>query len=116
MALCAAGMLPTDISFFAFSFGPHVAFWGLLEGAQEIGSLVIASGGWNTLQRLRSIMDNRVTVLFCTPTYALRIAEVAKEHEMDLRRSSVRMLIQAGEPGALVPSFRKIIKETIQKR
>lgn len=112
MALSAAGVLPTDVSFFAFSFGPHVAFWGLLEGAQEIGSLAIASGGWNTLQRIKSIMENQATVIFCTPTYALRMAEVAKEHGIDLHRSSVRILIQAGEPGALVPSFRRIIDET----
>ena len=112
-ALVAAGLRPTDISFFAFSFGPHVAFWGLLEGAQEIGSLTIASGGWNTLQRLRCIMDNQVTVIFCTPTYALRMAEVAKENDIDLNQSSVRALIQAGEPGALMPSFRERIKEAI---
>lgn len=112
-ALVAAGIVPSDISFFAFSFGPHVAFWGLLEGAQEIGSLTIASGGWNTLQRLRCIVDNQVTVILCTPTYALRMAEVAKENGMDLNQSSVRALIHAGEPGALVPSFRKRIKEAI---
>jgi len=112
-ALVAAGMQPADISFFAFSFGPHVAFWGLLEGAQEIGSLIIASGGWNTLQRIRCIMENRVTIVLCTPTYALRMAEVAKDHGIDLTRSSVRKLIHAGEPGALVPSFRKRIQEII---
>lgn len=112
MALFAAGVTPTDIAFFAFSFGPHVAFWGLLEGVQEIGSLAISGGGWNTLQRLRCILENQVTVILCTPTYALRLAEVAKEHEIDLRQSSVRILINAGEPGALMPSFRKIIQET----
>lgn len=112
-ALWAAGVRPSDISFFPFSFGPHVAFWGLFEGAQELGALAIAGGGWDTLQRVQFIMDNKVTVICCTPTYALRITEVARENGIDLRDSSLRRLIQAGEPGALVPSIRKKLIEAL---
>lgn len=113
MALWSAGVRQADIVFFPFSFGPHVAFWGLFEGAQDIGSLTISGGGWDTQQRIKGIMENQVTVICCTPTYALRIAEVAKESGVDLKESSVRLLVQGGEPGALVPSVRKRIKETM---
>jgi phenylacetate-CoA ligase len=113
MAFRAAGVQQSDIAFFPFSFGPHVAFWGLFEGAQEIGALAIAGGGWDSLQRVRFIMENKVTVICCTPTYALRMAGVAKENDIDISESSVRLLIQAGEPGALVPSFRKKIGESM---
>ena len=41
------------------------------------------------------------------------MAEVAKENGIDMKASSVRLLIQGGEPGALVPSIRKKIKETM---
>jgi phenylacetate-CoA ligase len=112
MAVQAAGVLPTDIAFFAFSFGPHAAFWGLLQGVQEIGALAISGGGWDTAQRVRCIMENQVTVLCCTPTYALRIAEVAKETGIELKESSLRLMIVGGEPGALVSSVRKKILET----
>jgi phenylacetate-CoA ligase len=113
MALWAAGVRKADIAFFPFSFGPHVAFWGLFEGVREIGSLAISGGGWNTLQRVRCIMENQVTVICCTPTYGLRIAEVAKKNDIDMNESSVRLLIQGGEPGALVPSIRKKIYEAM---
>jgi phenylacetate-CoA ligase len=111
MALWAAGVRSSDIVFFPFAFGPHVAFWGLFEGVFQIGALAIAGGGWDTLQRIKSILENQVTVICCTPTYALRLAEVAKENRIDLSNSSVRITIHAGEPGALIPSIRKKIEE-----
>jgi len=111
MALWAAGVRSSDIVFFPFAFGPHVAFWGLFEGVFQIGALAIAGGGWDTLQRIKSILENQVTVICCTPTYGLRLAEVAKENRIDLSNSSVRITIHAGEPGALIPSIRKKIEE-----
>lgn len=111
MALWAAGVRRSDIVFFPFSFGPHVAFWGLFEGTQEVGALTIAGGGWNTLQRAKFVMDNNVTAVCCTPTYTQRIIEVAKENGIDLKRSSLKIMVHAGEPGALVPSFRERIKK-----
>lgn len=111
MALWAAGVRPFDIVFFPFGFGPHAAFWGLFEGVYHIGGLAIPAGGWDTLQRVKSIIENRVTVVCCTPTYAIRLAEVARENEIDLKRSQVRITIHAGEPGALIPSIRKKIEE-----
>ena len=60
--------------------------------------------------RLRLIEDNQATVLCCTPTYALRLAEVAREGEINLAQGSVRMLIVAGEPGGSVPGGREEIE------
>lgn len=107
MSLWASGVRPCDVVFFPFAFGPHVAFWGLFEGTHQIGALSIAGGGLNTLQRLRILQENRATVVCCTPTYAIRMAEVAAENGIDLRQSAVRLLIHAGEPGGLVPSIQK---------
>jgi phenylacetate-CoA ligase len=112
MSLWGAGVRPSDIVFFPFAFGPHVAFWALFEGIWQIGALAIAGGGWDTLQRVRSILENQVTVICCTPTYALRMAETARQNGIDLKESLVRIMIQAGEPGALVPSVRRKIQET----
>ncbi len=111
MALWAAGVRPSDTVFFPFGFGPHAAFWGLFEGVYHVGALAIPAGGWDTLQRIKSIIENKATVVCCTPTYAIRLAEVAKENEIDLKSSSVRITIHAGEPGALIPSIRKKIEE-----
>jgi len=111
MSLWGAGVRPSDIVFFPFAFGPHVAFWALFEGVRQIGALAIAGGGWDTLQRVNSILENQVTVICCTPTYALRMAEIARQNGIDLKESLVQIMIQAGEPGALVSSIRRKIEE-----
>ncbi len=110
MSLWAAGVRPPDVVFFPFGFGPHAAYWGLFEGALQTGAMAIPGGGWDTLQRLECIVDNRVTVLACTPTYALRLAEVAREKNIDIRNSAVRIIVDGGEPGAMVPSLKKRIE------
>lgn len=112
MSMSGSGITARDVIFFPFAFGPHVAYWGIWEGAWTIGALAIAGGGWSTLQRLKSIFENRVTVVALTPTYALRMAEEAKANRIDLRESSVRMTFHAGEPGALIPSVRNRIVES----
>lgn len=106
----AIGIKKDDIFFFPFAFGPHAAYWGLFEGAWQIGSMTIPGGGWDTLQRLESILQNRATVLACTPTYALRLAEVAEEKNIDIRNSAVRIIVDGGEPGASIPVIKRKIE------
>src|SRR5438046_10682725 len=60
--------------------------------------------------RLRFLFDNQATVVLCTPTYALRLAEVASQQEIDLESGSVRLLIVAGEPGGGIPATRRRIE------
>jgi phenylacetate-CoA ligase len=106
-----AGVSSDDKVFCAFSFGPYVSHWSAICGARSIGALSLAGGGMNSEQRLRTLFDNRCTVLVCTPTYALHLAEVARERGLNLRDSAVRLTIHAGEPGASVPNVRKQIEE-----
>ena len=100
--LKAAGVSAEDRVFLAFSFGPFIGFWAAVEGARKVGAMVIPGGGWDSLQRLHMMRDLGATVLCCTPTYALRLAEVAREEHFDMRTLQVRTLIHAGEPGANV--------------
>src|SRR6202043_2240218 len=65
----------------------------------------------DSLQRLRAIQEIGATALVCTPSYALRLAEVAREHGIDLRESSVRVTVHAGEPGASIPATRERIEQ-----
>jgi phenylacetate-CoA ligase len=106
-----AGVSERDRVFCAFSFGPYVSHWSAIGGARFIGALTLAGGGMNSEQRLRTIFDNRCTVLVCTPTYALHLAEVARQRGLNLRDSAIRLTIHAGEPGASVPNVRKQIEE-----
>jgi phenylacetate-CoA ligase len=60
---------------------------------------------------LRAILDNQITVVCCTPTYALRLAEAAAHEKIQLDRSKVRTLIVAGEPGGSIPSVRSQLEK-----
>ena len=57
-------------------------------------------------------MDNQITWLGCTPTYALRLAESAAAQGIDVASTSVRAILVAGEPGGSIPSVRARIAET----
>ncbi|MBI4325589.1 MAG: AMP-binding protein, partial [Chloroflexi bacterium] len=102
----AAGVRSGDRVFFAFGFGPFIGFWLAFEAAAQIGCLCLPGGGLSSAARLRIILDNGATVLCCTPTYALRLAEVAAEEKIDLTKSRVHTLIVAGEPGGSIPATR----------
>src|ERR1700730_18594892 len=112
----AAGVTRDDIVFLAFSFGPFIGFWSAYEGAKRLGALTVPGGGMDSLQRLRAIQEIGATVLVCTPSYALRLAEVAREHGIDLTESSVRVTIHAGEPGASIPATRQRIEQAWNAR
>ncbi|MDA1165832.1 MAG: AMP-binding protein, partial [Planctomycetota bacterium] len=105
-----AGLTPDDRLCFPFSFGPFIGFWAAFEGANRLGNLCLAGGGMSSQQRLNLIADNEATVICCTPTYALRLAEVAAEQGTELASGPVRMLIVAGEPGGSVPAIRSRIE------
>jgi len=106
----AAGIESTDRVFFPFSFGPFIGFWGAFEGAQARGCFSLAGGGLSTKARLEMLDLHRITCVCCTPTYALRMAQVADEMSMNLASTAVRALILAGEPGASIPATRKRIE------
>ena len=102
----AAGVNSEDRVFVAFSFGPFIGFWAAFEAAQEIGALAIPGGGMSSKQRLDSMRELDATVLVCTPTYALRLAERARQEALVLVDLPVRVTIHAGEPGASLPNVK----------
>lgn len=108
----AAGVGPEDRVFFAFSFGPFIGFWSAWEGSRHVGALTISGGGQSSEQRLHNLLDSEATAICCTPSYALHLAEVARENGLDVAAASVQRLIVAGEPGANIPGTRRRIEET----
>ncbi len=107
----AAGVTRQDRLYFAFSFGPFLGFWTAFDAATQLGCLSIPGGGLSSLGRLEAMRDNGVTVLVCTPTYAMRLAEVAAEERFDVRSLRVRLILVAGEPGGSVPAVRQRIEQ-----
>lgn len=107
----AAGIGPADRVFLAFSFGPFIGFWAGYEAATRLGAMAIPGGGQDSSLRLRTIVETGATVLVCTPSYALRLAQVAREQGIDPAATTIRTTIHAGEPGASIPATKRRIEE-----
>ena len=109
--LGGAGVRPNDRVFFPFSFGLFVGFWAGFEGARSLGALAIPGGGQDSTTRLASMEALGVTVLVCTPSYALHLVELARARGVDPSKLPVRITVHAGEPGAGIPAVRSRIEE-----
>ncbi|MEZ6102665.1 MAG: AMP-binding protein [Pirellulaceae bacterium] len=109
--LDAADVTPDDRALMAFSFGPFIGFWSAYDALVYRRALVVPTGGLTTAARLQLLADTEATVVCCTPTYALRMAEVADDMKIDLRSSATRVLIVAGEPGGSIPTVRNRIEQ-----
>ncbi|MEN8866284.1 MAG: phenylacetate--CoA ligase family protein [Akkermansiaceae bacterium] len=97
-----AGVTPGQAAFFPFSFGPFLGFWAGFESAAGLGVRAIPAGGLSSENRLKMMERLRPEILCCTPTYGLRLAEVAD----DARSLGVQKIIVAGEPGGSLPEIR----------
>ncbi len=112
--LDAAGLTADDRVLLAFSFGPFIGFWSAYDALVARGCLTVPSGGLNTLSRLDLLRSTRATAVFCTPSYALHMAEVAHANSIRLESLGVRKVIVAGEPGGSTPAIRQRIEEQWQ--
>ena len=109
--LGAAGVNRRDRFLFAFSFGPFLGFWSALEAVHRLGYFCFPAGSMTSLARLQAILENDITVLCCTPTYALHLGELAREKNIALTASRLRLVIVAGEAGGSVPATRSRIEQ-----
>jgi phenylacetate-CoA ligase len=70
----------------------------------------VSGGGMTTEQRVRTMAELGATVLLSTPTYALRLADVARGIRLDPAAGKIRVTLHAGEPGASIPATRAAIE------
>jgi phenylacetate-CoA ligase len=108
--LDAAEITAADRAMLAFSFGPFIGFWTAHDALAARGVLVIPGGGMSSRARLDLIERTGATALFCTPTYALHLVEVAAECKFNLARCSIEKIVVAGEPGGSISSIRASIE------
>jgi phenylacetate-coenzyme A ligase PaaK-like adenylate-forming protein len=112
-AMWAMGIRPTDTVFIGSIFSLYMGSWAALAGAERLGAAAFPFGAGVAGQTLRAVhwlAQIKPTVFYGTPTYALRLAEVAKEHAIDPRSFGIRILFFSGEPGASIPSIREQIQ------
>lgn len=106
----AASVTAEDRVFLAFSFGPFIGFWSAHQACVDRGALVIPGGGLTSIARLEFLRSSSATVVCCTPSYALHLAEVAASEGVALDQLPVSRIIVAGESGGSVPAVREKIQ------
>ena len=103
----AAGVNPTGLPLLRLLLRTVAGVLDRVRSGLYLGCRVHSGGGLSSLARLQAIRDNRAEVLLCTPTYWLRLAEVAAAEGVDLSQMAVRTIVVAGEPGGSVPAVPK---------
>jgi phenylacetate-CoA ligase len=97
-ALSAAGVTRGDIIHNAYGYGLFTGGLGVHYGAEKLGASVIPVSGGNTKRQIMIMKDFGATVLTCTPSYALHLAEVAMEMGVDPKTLKLRIGVFGAEP------------------
>ena len=111
----AAGIRPSDMVFMAAPFSLYMGSWGALVGSERIGARCFPFGAGSpgqTLMAVRWIQAAHPTVFYGTPSFALYLAETAREQGVDPKDFGFRVLFFSGEPGASIPATRRTLEET----
>ncbi len=108
-SLVAAGLTKNDIIHNAFGYGLFTGGLGLHYGAEKIGASVIPMSGGNAKRQIMILQDFGPTVICCTPSYALHLAEEGKTLGVDMKSLKLRVGIFGAEP------WNKAICDEIEK-
>lgn len=109
------GLRPGDTVFIGSFFSLYLGSWGALVGAERLGLTCFPFGAGVPGQTERGIewmRDIKPTAFYGTPSYALYIAEKTREAGYDPRDFGLKIMFFSGEPGAGIPSTKKLIEET----
>ncbi len=109
--LSAGGTNRHDIVQNAYGYGLFTGGLGVHYGARRIGATVIPISGGNTKRQLAILQDFKATVLACTPSYSLFLAEAAREDGLDLSRLGIKAGFFGAEPWS--ENMRREIEETL---
>lgn len=106
----ACGIGPGTRMISTYGAGPFVA-GAALDAFAKLGLCHIPVGSGNTERLMMAVRLLKAEAIALTPSYALHLAEWARDRKIDLRSSSVRHLLVAGEPGGGEPAMRAKLEE-----
>ncbi|MFV0437290.1 MAG: phenylacetate--CoA ligase family protein [Desulfopila sp.] len=96
--LCGAGVTADDVVQIAFGYGLFTGGFGLHYGAERVGASVIPISSGNTKRQIQIMKDFKTTALVCTPSYALKMADVMMDMGINPSGLSLRYGLFGGEP------------------
>ncbi|MDD3717136.1 MAG: phenylacetate--CoA ligase [Actinomycetota bacterium] len=110
--IVAAGGDRDDVVHVSYGYGLFTGGLGLHYGAEKLGATALPMSGGNTKRQVRMMVDFGSTILCCTPSYALNIAEVMRE--MGISRDSIKLkaAILGAEPWS--DEMRRQIEEELR--
>ncbi|MBN2028488.1 MAG: phenylacetate--CoA ligase [Actinobacteria bacterium] len=96
--IVAAGGTADDIVHVSYGYGLFTGGLGLHYGAEKLGATALPMSGGNTKRQIRMMVDFGSTILCCTPSYALNIAEVMQEIGVERESMRLKSAILGAEP------------------
>lgn len=109
--LTMVGVRKGDVFQNAVGYGLFTGGLGFHYGAEKIGITVVPAGTGTTQRQIEMLLDFRVTVIHCTPSYALYIAETARENGVDIGKFALRIGCFGAEPWS--DNTRKELEEAL---
>ncbi|MFZ5592397.1 MAG: phenylacetate--CoA ligase family protein, partial [Bacillota bacterium] len=97
-ALVMAGATRHDVVQNAYGYGLFTGGIGVHYGAERLGATVVPISGGNTARQLMLMQDFGTTILTCTPSYALYLAEEGERAGLDFRQLPLKAGIFGAEP------------------
>jgi len=97
-ALCMAGVHRSDMVQIAYGYGLFTGGLGLHYGCENLGATVIPISGGNTAKQIQLMQDFQTSVIACTPSYALYLAESIEEAGLKKEDLNLRVGIFGAEP------------------
>lgn len=107
--LWGMGIRPADTVLVAAIFSLYMGSWGALIGTERLGARAFpfGAGAPGMTARAASWLEQiRPSVFYGTPTYALHLADVAREEGLEPRNFGLKRMFFSGEPGASIASVR----------
>jgi phenylacetate-CoA ligase len=96
--LVAGGLRASHFVQIAFGYGLFTGGFGLHQGVERVGAAIVPAASGNTPRQILLMQDLTADVLICTPSYALNIAEVAREQGVEPGQLSIKFGHFGGEP------------------
>ncbi len=93
-----AGVTNADVAQVCFSYGLFTGAFGLHYGLERVGATVVPASAGNTAKQIMLMQDFGTTALISPPSYALYLAEAAREEGIDPRELKLKVGLFGGEP------------------
>ncbi|MCY0897911.1 MAG: AMP-binding protein [Firmicutes bacterium] len=113
-AMWSFGLRPSDRVFIGSVFSLYIGAWGALAGVEQLGAQAFPFGAGQPGQTDRAIdwlMTLKPSAFYGTPSYAIYLAERARQRNIDPREFGLRILFFSGEPGAGIPETKRLIED-----